>query len=54
MTQEALANEIGMPPGYISVIESGQTDCKASTLDRLAKAVGITISIMTKEVEREE
>lgn len=42
-TQEKLADEIGIPQGYISKLESGQHSPNHRTLERLASALGVEV-----------
>lgn len=44
MTQEALAREADMSVGYIARLETGRHDPKLSTLQRLARALGVPVT----------
>ena len=43
-TQPVLAKKSGLSPGYIARVETGRHDPKLSTLVKLAKALGVTVS----------
>lgn len=43
LSQEALANLAGVHPKHLSEIERGNKDPRASTVARLAEALGVTI-----------
>ena len=53
MTQEKLADEVGITPQYLSRIEnSGYTKCVSlSTLMKIAEKLGITMSELMEGVE---
>jgi transcriptional regulator with XRE-family HTH domain len=44
MTQEEVGEESGVHPTEVSRIESGKRDPQVSTVERLAKAVGVSAS----------
>jgi transcriptional regulator with XRE-family HTH domain len=43
LSQEALANAAGIHPKHLSEIERGNKDPRATTLVRLAEALGVTV-----------
>jgi transcriptional regulator with XRE-family HTH domain len=43
LSQEALASAAGMHPKHLSEIERGNKDPRASTVARLADALGVTV-----------
>lgn len=43
LSQEALANAAGVHPKHLSEIERGNKDPRASTVARLAEALGVSI-----------
>lgn len=45
-TQEALAEKSGLPQSHISRIEGGKLSPSRKTIERLAKALGVTVSIL--------
>lgn len=44
LSQEALANSAGVHPKHLSEIERGNKDPRASTVARLAEALGVPIA----------
>jgi transcriptional regulator with XRE-family HTH domain len=49
LSQKALADRAGMSYTFLCNVESGKADPSLSTLKRLAKALGITVSELVKE-----
>lgn len=49
LTQKQLAAKAKMSHAYLSNIETGKADPSLSTLKRLAKALGISVSELVKE-----
>jgi transcriptional regulator with XRE-family HTH domain len=47
LSQEDLANRIGMSVSYISLIEQGKRDPAISTIEEVASALGIPVSLLT-------
>jgi transcriptional regulator with XRE-family HTH domain len=43
MTQQQLADEVGMQRSYIARIEKGETDIQMSSFLRIASALGIQL-----------
>jgi len=41
LTQEALAKKTGLSRGYLARLESGRHDPSLSTLEKIAKALGV-------------
>ena len=44
LTQDALAKKAGVYLGYVARLEIGRHDPKLSTLQRLAKALGVSVT----------
>lgn len=49
LTQKTLADRAGMSYTYLCNVENGKADPSLSTLKRLAKALGITVSKLVEE-----
>ncbi len=49
LTQKRLAAKAKMSHAYLSNIETGKADPSLSTLKRLAKALGVSVSELVKE-----
>ena len=49
LSQRALAAKAKMSQTFLSNVESGKADPSLSTLTRLAKALGVTVSELVKE-----
>jgi transcriptional regulator with XRE-family HTH domain len=49
LSQRALAAKAKMSQTYLCNVETGKADPSLSTLKRLAKALGITVSELVKE-----
>ena len=47
LSQEDLAEKIGMSMSYISLIEQGKRDPAISTIDHIASALGVPVSLLT-------
>jgi transcriptional regulator with XRE-family HTH domain len=47
LSQEALAKKIGMSMSYVSLIEKGKRDPAISTVEHIATALGVPISLLT-------
>jgi transcriptional regulator with XRE-family HTH domain len=45
LTREALAQKIGMSTVYVRKLEAGERTPSLDTLDRLARALGVTLKI---------
>lgn len=45
LTQESLAEKVGLKRSYIAKIEKGETDLQISSLVRLANALGLKFSL---------
>ena len=45
LTQESLAEKVGLKRSYIAKIEKGETDLQISSLVRLANALGLKLSL---------
>jgi transcriptional regulator with XRE-family HTH domain len=52
MTQEDLAEEAGIHSTYVSDIERGSRNVSLINIERLAKALRMTISVLFELVER--
>jgi transcriptional regulator with XRE-family HTH domain len=50
MSRSALASRTGLSPGYIEAVENGRRIPSLLTLDRIAKALGVTTSDLLREV----
>jgi len=48
MSQTDLGEKLAVDKGYISTLESGKTNPTLSTIGKLAKALGVTVSELTK------
>lgn len=46
LTQEQVANSAGVYRSFISRIESGEYDLKVSTLYKLCKALGVSVTLI--------
>jgi transcriptional regulator with XRE-family HTH domain len=53
LTQERLAEAAGLHTTYISGIESGQRNVGFINIARLARALGVDLPTLMREVERE-
>ncbi|MDZ4734664.1 MAG: helix-turn-helix transcriptional regulator [Nitrospirota bacterium] len=51
LTQLRLAKQTGLTPGYIAHLETGSYDPKLSSLRRLSKSLGVTISALVEYQE---
>lgn len=49
LSQRALAKKAKMSQTYLCNVETGKADPSLSTLTRLAKALGVTVSELVKE-----
>jgi transcriptional regulator with XRE-family HTH domain len=47
LSQEDLAKKVGLSPSYISLIEKGDRDPAVSTVEKLATALGVPMSLLT-------
>lgn len=47
LSQEALAQKIGVSMSYISLIEQGKRDPPMSTIGQVADALGVPVSLLT-------
>jgi len=47
LSQEELANKIGLSVSYISLIEKGKRDPAMSTVEEIATALGVPLSLLT-------
>jgi len=47
LSQEELARKIGLSVSYISLIEKGKRDPAMSTVEEIAAAVGVPLSLLT-------
>ena len=45
LTQESLAEKVGLERSYIAKIEKGKTDIQISSFVRIAQALGLNISL---------
>ena len=45
LTQESLAQKVGLKRSYIAKIEKGETDMQISSFIRIAQALGLSISL---------
>jgi transcriptional regulator with XRE-family HTH domain len=52
LSQEALAERAGLHRTYVSSLELGQRNVSLLNIERLAKALGITMSELTNNAER--
>jgi transcriptional regulator with XRE-family HTH domain len=52
LSQRGLAAKAKMSQTFLSNVESGKADPSLSTLKRLAKALGVTVSELVKEPKR--
>jgi len=52
LTQQALADKAKMSQSFFNRIETGKADPSLSTLRRLAKALGVTVSQLVAEPRR--
>jgi transcriptional regulator with XRE-family HTH domain len=52
-SQEDFAEKIGMHRTYYSQIERGKKDIRLGTLERICDALGVKISDIMKDIERE-
>jgi transcriptional regulator with XRE-family HTH domain len=50
LSQRALAAKAKMSYTYLCNVENGKADPSLSTLKRLAKALGVTVSALVKEL----
>jgi len=48
MSQADLGKKLGVDKGYISTLESGKTNPTLGTIGKLANALGVTVSELTK------
>jgi transcriptional regulator with XRE-family HTH domain len=46
LSQEELAQQIGMSVSYISLIEKGKRDPAFSTIEQIADALGVPVSLL--------
>ena len=46
LTQESLADKVGLKRSYIAKIEKGETDMQISSFVRIIKALGLDIAIV--------
>lgn len=54
LSQENLADEVGLSPGYISEIENGRKRASIKSLEKIAKALGVPLTaLMEDEAEHE-
>ena len=53
VSQEAFADRIGMHRTYFGTVERGEKDFRLSTLLRVAAGLGVPLSRLLNEVERE-
>jgi transcriptional regulator with XRE-family HTH domain len=51
MTQEDLADKAGLDRTYISDVERGSRNLSITSMSRIAKALGTTISGLTKGID---
>ena len=49
LTVRALASKAGMSYTYLFNVESGKADPSLSTLTRIAKALGVSVSTLVKD-----
>jgi transcriptional regulator with XRE-family HTH domain len=47
LSQEALAQKVGVSMSYISLIEQGKRDPAMSTVEQIADALGVPVSLLT-------
>ncbi len=47
MSQEELAKKVGLSISYISLIEQGKRDPPMSTVEEMADALGVPVSLLT-------
>lgn len=47
LSQEDLATRIGMSASYVSLIEQGKRDPSISTVEGVASALGVPVSLLT-------
>jgi ribosome-binding protein aMBF1 (putative translation factor) len=52
LTQEQLAAKAGLPQSHISRLESGQHSPTAKTLEKIASALGVSVSVFDPSVEQ--
>jgi transcriptional regulator with XRE-family HTH domain len=52
LTQAALGREAGIDRGDISKLENGRIDLRLSSIRRIARALGISVSRLLETVER--
>lgn len=48
LTQQALAVKAGLSPGYLARLEVGMQDPRASTLRKLARALGVPVAALVE------
>ena len=48
MSQTDLGDKLGLDKGYISTLESGKKNTTLTTIAKLAGALGVTVSELTK------
>ena len=53
-SQDDFANETGLHRSYIGKIERGMIDPRITSLERIAKGLGLTASELLREAEREK
>ncbi len=52
-SQEEFAFRVGLHQTYVSSVERGERNVTIQTADRIARALGITLSSMFSELERD-
>ncbi len=48
ISQGDIAKELGVSRGFVSTIENGKTNPTLATIAKLAKAIGVSVSELTK------
>jgi transcriptional regulator with XRE-family HTH domain len=52
LSQEALADAARVHPTYVSLLERGLRDPKLSSIAKIARALGVSASVLVGEAER--